>query len=313
MKTLKYIKPYHLWESNNSLYRVGPSSIHGQGCFALIDLPAETNLGLLHTILPDGYNHTELGNMYNHSPEPNCYNKRVGNQRFLVTIRSVRAGEELTGDYRLQPDLEQPQADWIGENEEEIAGLHRMAELGLVDRGEMKRRLKELGVDDPIRAGFIKLLKEVFAEAGVQWRDLATDRQSRNFTSVLNLTPREVSKIIFSGRWVEGLSPRQVTRRDKLVNFLQTVRAKMEAAEAVDQSVPTLSQATVSPKGDRLVFNDSSGFWFWIFQGSIRPSGWVGRPSSSDLVKFEEGTTPEAALARFVYQLILDASYRNWG
>jgi len=169
--------------------------------------------------------------------------------------------------------------------------LRRMAELGLVGRQEAKRRLRELGVDDPIRAGFVSLLKEVFAGAGVEWRDLATDRQRRNFTSVLNLTPREVSKIIFSGRWVEGLSPRQVTRRDKLVNFLQTVRGQMEAVDSAE---------------------GYSGFWFWIFQGSIRPSGWGDRPSSSDLVKFEEGTTPGAALARFVYQLILDASYRNW-
>jgi hypothetical protein len=54
--------------------------------------------------------------MYNHSAEPNCYNKRVGDQRFLVTIRPIKAGEELTGDYRLQPDLEQPQPGWIEES-----------------------------------------------------------------------------------------------------------------------------------------------------------------------------------------------------
>ena len=31
------------------------------------------------------------------------------NTRYLVTIQPVRQGEELTADYRLQPDLEQPE------------------------------------------------------------------------------------------------------------------------------------------------------------------------------------------------------------
>lgn len=110
---MKYIKPYQIFESAATLYRVAPSQIHGQGCFAIADLPAEMNLGLLHTILPDGYDHTELGRMYNHSDKPNCYNKRIGDQRFLVTLRPVKMGEELTADYRLQPDLEQPQSGWI--------------------------------------------------------------------------------------------------------------------------------------------------------------------------------------------------------
>ena len=109
---MKYIKPYGIFESAESLYRVAPSPIHGQGCFAITDLPAEKDLGLLHTILPNGYSHTELGQMHNHSDKPNCYNKKIGDQRFLVTLRQVKTGEELTTDYRLQPDLEQPQSGW---------------------------------------------------------------------------------------------------------------------------------------------------------------------------------------------------------
>lgn len=180
----------------------------------------------------------------------------------------------------------------IFESEEEISGLKRMVDLGLIDYSEFKRRLKELGVDDPTRARFIELLQGVFAEAGVEWRDLATDRQRRNFTTVLNLTPAEVSKIISVGRWVEGLSPRQITRRDKLAAFLETVKPQMERITGHE--------------------DPRSGFWFWIFQGSARPSGWVGTPSSSDLFKFDGTITPEGALARFIYQLILDASYRRW-
>jgi SET domain-containing protein len=46
--------------------------------------------------------------MYNHSDTPNCYNKKINNKRYLVTLHAIPRGEELTADYRLQPDLEQP-------------------------------------------------------------------------------------------------------------------------------------------------------------------------------------------------------------
>ena len=137
---MKYIKPYQIFESSESLWRVAPSSIHGQGCFAIVDLPAETDLGLLHTILPDGYDHTELGHMYNHSTTPNCYNKKIGDQRFLVTIRPVKAGEELTADYRLQPELEQPEPDWIGESQEEVDTAKRLPDSWAYQNQSMPQR-----------------------------------------------------------------------------------------------------------------------------------------------------------------------------
>jgi len=151
---MKYIKPYKIWESAETLWKLAPSSIHGQGVFAVVDLPAETNIGLLHTILPDGYDHTQLGHMYNHSGEPNCYNKRVGDQRFLVTIRPIKSGEELTGDYRLQPDLEQPQAGWIGESADQFwTGYERLVDLGMIDLADW----------DKIRDDVMLLVKERLA------------------------------------------------------------------------------------------------------------------------------------------------------
>ena len=58
--------------------------------------------------------------MHNHSDDPNCHNELVnGKQRFLVASRDIDEGEELTTDYRLQPDLEQPSERWGGEVNEE--------------------------------------------------------------------------------------------------------------------------------------------------------------------------------------------------
>ena len=45
--------------------------------------------------------------MYNHSDDPNCTNIRHGDTRYLVTIKPVKKGEELTADYRFQKDLEE--------------------------------------------------------------------------------------------------------------------------------------------------------------------------------------------------------------
>ena len=92
-----------------SKYYLDNSNIQGRGAFAQEDYPEGTVIDKLHDILGQGqYNFYELGKMYNHSETPNCKNVMKDNTRYLVTIQPVRQGEELTADYRLQPDLEQP-------------------------------------------------------------------------------------------------------------------------------------------------------------------------------------------------------------
>ena len=103
-------------------YLVGDSKIEGKGVFATKKLKKGDVVGLLHNIIELGnkYDFTELGKMHNHSDDPNCHNELVnGKQRFLVASRDIDEGEELTTDYRLQPDLEQPSERWGGEVNEE--------------------------------------------------------------------------------------------------------------------------------------------------------------------------------------------------
>ena len=90
-------------------YYLDNSTIQGKGAFAQENYPEGTVIDKLHDILGQGqYNFYELGKMYNHSDTPNCKNIMKDNTRYLVTIQPVKQGEELTADYRLQPDLEQP-------------------------------------------------------------------------------------------------------------------------------------------------------------------------------------------------------------
>ena len=101
--------------SPNKKYHVDESEIQGKGVFASKDLKKGEVIGLLHDIIEMGnkYKFTELGKFHNHSDSPNCHNELVdGNKRFLVATRDISEGEELTTDYRLQPDLEQPIENW---------------------------------------------------------------------------------------------------------------------------------------------------------------------------------------------------------
>ena len=101
--------------SSNKKYHVDESEIQGKGVFASKDLKKGEVIGLLHDIIEMGnkYKFTELGKFHNHSDNPNCHNELVdGNKRFLVATRDISEGEELTTDYRLQPDLEQPIENW---------------------------------------------------------------------------------------------------------------------------------------------------------------------------------------------------------
>ena len=101
-----------------SKYYLDNSNIQGQGAFAQEDYPEGTIIDKLHDILGQGqYEFYELGKMYNHSDTPNCKNIMKDNTRYLVTIQSIKQGEELTADYRLQPDLEQPEINFQMLNE----------------------------------------------------------------------------------------------------------------------------------------------------------------------------------------------------
>lgn len=92
---------------------VGPSKIHGRGVFATGDLPPNTDLGVAQ-FWQDGWQVTNLGAMHNHSSSPSAVNvMTAGRERHLFTSRFVRRGEEITVDFRKQPDLEQPGPGWV--------------------------------------------------------------------------------------------------------------------------------------------------------------------------------------------------------
>ena len=100
---------------NNSMYKPLPdgitikeSKVQGLGVFATKDFASDIILGIVHIKnknFPHGYIRTALGAFYNHSDNPNCITKNgYWHQipvKYLVTLRDIEAGEELTAKYTL--------------------------------------------------------------------------------------------------------------------------------------------------------------------------------------------------------------------
>jgi len=107
----KYLKEEKLSDVNVVLY-IKPSPIQGLGVFAGEQIPKGTDLGAAQTKQDKGYSVTSLGKYHNHSLEPNCENVLTGNERHLISSKDIAPGEEITINYTLQPDLEQPMEDW---------------------------------------------------------------------------------------------------------------------------------------------------------------------------------------------------------
>jgi SET domain-containing protein len=95
--------------NSNSKYRPLPDSltikdskIEGLGLFAKEDIPINTTLGISHLISSNGsLTRTPLGGFYNHSNEPNCIKKKVFTTHYLVSLKDIKAGEEITVEYTL--------------------------------------------------------------------------------------------------------------------------------------------------------------------------------------------------------------------
>ena len=90
------------------------SKIQGLGLYATKEFAPEVVLGIVHIKnknFPHGYIRTALGAFYNHSEEPNCkasegywHHLPV---KYLVTIKSINPGDELTAKYTLYSDFDE--------------------------------------------------------------------------------------------------------------------------------------------------------------------------------------------------------------
>ena len=79
----------------------------GKGLFTNAFFKKGEVIGLAHV---DGQPTKEIGSNHNHSEKnPTANNIKNGNKRYLIASKNLNPGEEITTNYRLQPELEQPE------------------------------------------------------------------------------------------------------------------------------------------------------------------------------------------------------------
>ena len=94
------------------------SKIQGKGLFAEESIKKGDTIGVAHQVLntsnhklfvPTGI----IGKHYNHSKNnPNVENIIDGNKRYLVALKDIKPGTEITSNYFNTPDMEQPKKEW---------------------------------------------------------------------------------------------------------------------------------------------------------------------------------------------------------
>jgi hypothetical protein len=89
-------------------YKIGKSKIEGAGKGLLVKKAYREGeiIGLAHI---DDQPATSIGKFHNHSEEPTAGSIQIDNRRYLVAMRDLEPGDEITTDYRQQPELEQPE------------------------------------------------------------------------------------------------------------------------------------------------------------------------------------------------------------
>jgi hypothetical protein len=92
-------------------FKIGNSPIHGKGVIATKQMvPGEKiNIAIFKNII---YHGTRFGSHLNHSYHPNAITKDEGDRYVTYCSKKIIPGDEITVDYTVNPELEQPDPSW---------------------------------------------------------------------------------------------------------------------------------------------------------------------------------------------------------
>jgi hypothetical protein len=92
-------------------FKIKESPIQGKGVFATQELfPGDRiNIAIFKNII---YHGTRFGSHLNHSENPNAVTKDEGDRYITYCEKKINVGDEITVDYTINPELEQPDPTW---------------------------------------------------------------------------------------------------------------------------------------------------------------------------------------------------------
>lgn len=92
-------------------FKIDESPIHGKGVISTKELnPGDKiNIALYKSII---YHGTKFGSHINHSYSPNAVTKDEGDRYITYCEKKIKPGDEITVDYTVNPELEQPDPEW---------------------------------------------------------------------------------------------------------------------------------------------------------------------------------------------------------
>lgn len=97
-------REYKMYKPLPDSVTIQTSKVNGLGLFTKQRIAQGTNLGTTHIKVGEEILRTPLGGFINHANEPNCVKVELRDERYtkkwnLITIRDIKAGEELTLQY----------------------------------------------------------------------------------------------------------------------------------------------------------------------------------------------------------------------
>jgi hypothetical protein len=187
--------------------------------------------------------------------------------------------------------------DWLQvlESDQEMEDLERLVDLGFAEPGELKAmRRQKYAI--PRREEFLTLLRGVFSQLRITPFDYTTSRQEKNGTFYFQLAPAQVEKILFEYPLPQGLTSAQASRMGRMLREMEPHRDLLRA------------EKNIKVWSDRYGGTSrSSQYQYFIYPRDIRGASFDRHPNSSGFLKFDGHQSADEILARFIYQLALDA------
>lgn len=297
----------------------GKSKIQGDGMFTTRPFREGEMIGLAHK---DDQPATELGRMHNHDEaNPTMISRKIGNQRYVFANRDLEAGEELTTNYRMQPELEQPE-DFQkgGQIPKAQRGLGNIAASELKTLRGIKEALPHIypgfvpsPVMNPTELARFKDLNTLLSEYGFsgipknisrslsiedieKFRDIQRNASRQKLKTILqnaNVTKQDLITILGNPGYNKTLLKGQ-TDFDMAGNPIVTYGEDFAAAERARQEIESLSANELLSRVERAILNTQE-------KGLIKPSfeARFDRSASSALEDLERANAFEVDSAGY--------------